>query len=107
MTNIVSQIFYTLLVTDDCNDKSSETDSNLTAGNVTAGYNDKSSEIDCNPNEYVFKVYTILLGDFGMFEREEFDTRLLVSIFMFFSMVVVIVLMNVLIAIISDSYEKW
>jgi len=101
-----AQIFYTLLVPDDCNDKSSETDSNLTAGNVTAGYNDKSSEIDCNPNEYVFKVYTILLGDFGMFEREEFDTRLLVSIFMFFSMVVVIVLMNVLIAIISDSYEK-
>jgi len=81
-----AQMFYTLIVPDSCYKK--------------------PLEDECDPDEYYLKVYTILLGDFGLFEREDFDNRVSLSLFIFFSMVVVILLMNVLIAIISDSYEK-
>lgn len=48
----------------------------------------------------------MILGDFGLFERSDFITAFSTSIFIFFTFLVVIVLLNVLIAIISDSYEK-
>ena len=54
----------------------------------------------------IITVYTILLGDFGTFERDDFFTFFSVLLFVLFSFMVVIVLLNVLIAIVSDSYEK-
>jgi hypothetical protein len=60
----------------------------------------------CNPKEYYLKVYSILLGDWGLFERDDFTTAFSVTLFVLFSFMVVVVLLNVLIAIVSDSYEK-
>eukprot|EP00957_Ditylum_brightwellii_P206509 15348769-Ditylum_brightwellii.AAC.1 len=85
----IVQIFYTLMVPDYCTlDESSK------------------QPLNCSQLEYYLKVYSILLGDFGEFERDDFATVFSVMLFVFFSFMVVIVLLNVLIAIISDSYEK-
>mmetsp|Transcript_13166 Transcript_13166/g.15480 ORF Transcript_13166/g.15480 Transcript_13166/m.15480 type:complete len:420 (+) Transcript_13166:150-1409(+) len=78
-----SQMFYALLVPADCYGKPSD-------GN-------------CTPAGYMLMVYTILLGNFDL---GEFKTDLSMSLFIFFTVVVVIVLLNVLIAIISDSYDR-
>jgi len=81
-------MFYILLVPPDCFGKSSD-------GN--------SSVEGCTPGSYYLMVYSIILGDF---ETDDFNTNLSLVLFVFFSVLVVIVLLNVLIAIISDSYEK-
>ncbi len=60
----------------------------------------------CGSAEYYLKTYTILLGDFGGFERDDFPTAFSLILICIFSFMVVIVLLNVLIAIVSDSYEK-
>lgn len=82
-----SQIFYTMLAPNTCA--------------VGTG-----SEMECKPTEYLLRVYTILLGDFGDFEREQFKTGFSVFLVVFFSFLVTVVLLNVLIAVASDSYEK-
>ena len=53
-------------------------------------------------------MYSVLLGDWGLFDREEdFDSKPTALIaFVVFSFFIAIVLLNVLIAIISDSYKK-
>jgi len=61
---------------------------------------------ECTPSEYYLSVYAILLGDFGTFEREHFTTAFSVVLVILFSFIVVLVLLNVLIAVASDSYEK-
>ena len=83
-----SQMFYTLLLPPECADESSATSS------------------ICKPSEYYLSVYSILLGDYGQFDREDFHTPFSVFLIVLFSFMVVIVLLNVLIAIVSDSYEK-
>ncbi len=62
---------------------------------------------DCHPPEYYLRVYSIILGDWGLFEREEdFDKKThALLVFVVFSFFIAIVLLNVLIAIISDSYK--
>lgn len=60
----------------------------------------------CGSAEYYLQTFTILLGDFGTFERDTFSTVFSVILIVVFSFMVVIVLLNVLIAIVSDSYEK-
>jgi len=52
------------------------------------------------------KVYAILLGDFGLFDRESFTSLFSVCLVVLYSFMVVLVLLNVLIAVASDSYEK-
>lgn len=66
------------------------------------------NRLDCEPSEYYLKVYSVLLGDFGLFDREEdfFNERFALVVFVIFTFLIAIVLLNVLIAIISDSYEK-
>lgn len=85
-----SQMFYTLLLPTDCADY------------------DASEQLPshCKLAEYYLRVYTVLLGDFGDWERDDFHTPLAVTLIVLFSFMVVIVLLNVLIAIVSDSYEK-
>ena len=51
-------------------------------------------------------MYSILLGDWGLFDRDEFNSAFAVTLFVLFSFMVVVILLNVLIAIVSDSYEK-
>eukprot|EP00934_Nitzschia_sp_Nitz4_P003838 Nitzschia sp. Nitz4//scaffold58_size112336//91997//95608//NITZ4_004047-RA/size112336-processed-gene-0.225-mRNA-1//-1//CDS//3329555031//3828//frame0 len=63
-------------------------------------------DMQCKPAEYLLRVYTMLLGDFGDFEREEFTTVFVVFLAVFFSFLVTVILLNVLIAVASDSYEK-
>mmetsp|Transcript_23241 Transcript_23241/g.34307 ORF Transcript_23241/g.34307 Transcript_23241/m.34307 type:complete len:905 (+) Transcript_23241:675-3389(+) len=86
-----SQMFYTILLPSSCavNDK------------------DAMDDPQCSQAEYYLRVYTIL-GDLGFdrFEREEFDTFFSIFLFVLFSFMVVVILLNVLIAIVSDSYEK-
>ena len=60
----------------------------------------------CEQSEYLLGVYTILLGDFGVFTREDFPTAISVFMVVFYSFLVTVVLLNVLIAVASDSYEK-
>ena len=83
-----SQMFYTLLLPPECANEISD-----------------SSSV-CKPSEYYLSVYSILLGDYGQFDREDFHTPFSVFLIVLFSFMVVIVLLNVLIAIVSDSYEK-
>jgi hypothetical protein len=89
LTLVVSfaQMFFTLLAPSSC-------------------ATDDSSAMQCKESEYLLKVYTILLGDFGDFEREQFSSGLSVFLVVFFSFLVTVVLLNVLIAVASDSYEK-
>ena len=84
-----SQMFYTLLLPPECADETSSAASSV-----------------CKPSEYYLSVYSILLGDYGQFDREDFHTPFSVFLIVLFSFMVVIVLLNVLIAIVSDSYEK-
>lgn len=62
--------------------------------------------LECRSAEYYLQTYSILLGDFGNFDRAVFTTAFSVILIVLFSFMVVIVLLNVLIAIVSDSYEK-
>jgi len=54
------------------------------------------------------KVYSVLLGDFGLFDREEDFSNggFALLLFIVFTFLIAIVLLNVLIAIIGDSYER-
>lgn len=62
-------------------------------------------QLDCHPSEYYLKIYFVLLGQDWLFDREDF--RLLpLLVFIGFSFLIAIVLLNVLIAIIGDSYER-
>jgi hypothetical protein len=89
LTLVVSfaQMFFTLIVPPSCS--SQETDVQ-----------------ECSQSEYYLKVYAILLGDFGTFERENFNSKFSVFLVVIYSFMVVLVLLNVLIAVASDSYEK-
>ena len=60
----------------------------------------------CQQSEYLLSVYSILLGDFGIFTREDFASGFSVLLVVLYSFLVTVVLLNVLIAIASDSYEK-
>lgn len=60
----------------------------------------------CQQSEYLLSVYTILLGDFGLFSRDDFASNFSVLLVVVYSFLVTVVLLNVLIAIASDSYEK-
>jgi hypothetical protein len=86
-----SQMFYTMLLPAAC-----ATDA------------DAHENPQCSQAEYYLRVYTILgdLGDFDQFNRDQFNTAFSVFLVVLFSFLVVIILLNVLIAIVSDSYEK-
>jgi hypothetical protein len=63
------------------------------------------NQLDCYPSEYYLKVYFVMLGQDWLFDREDF--RLIpLLVFIGFSFLIAIVLLNVLIAIIGDSYER-
>jgi hypothetical protein len=89
-TMVVSfaQMFFTILAPPSC-------------GTAEGG-----NEMMCKPTEYLLLAYTILLGDFGAFEREQFTTGFSVVLVVLYSFLVTVVLLNVLIAVASDSYEK-
>jgi hypothetical protein len=89
LTLVVSfaQMFFTLIVPPSCSSRETEVQ-------------------ECSQSEYYLKVYAILLGDFGLFERENFDSVFSVFLVVVYSFMVVLVLVNVLIAVASDSYEK-
>ena len=79
----------------------------LVPDECSATETDTSNRLDCHPPEYYLRVYSVILGDWGLFEREEdFDRKpLALFVFVGFSFFIAIVLLNVLIAIISDSYK--
>jgi hypothetical protein len=89
LTMVVSfaQMFFTLLAPASC---------------ANAGGSDKQ----CSQTEYLLRTYQVLLGDYGDFDRDDFTTAFSVSLVVFYSFMVVVVLLNVLIAIASDSYDK-
>lgn len=66
----------------------------------------ESSGRECKQSEYLLKVYSILLGDFGIFTRDDFASGVSVFLVVLYSFLVTVVLLNVLIAIAADSYEK-
>lgn len=82
-----AQMFYTLLAPSTC-------------------ATEDASKRQCKPSEYALQAYTVLLGDFGTLDRDAFKTRFSVFLVVIYSFLVCIVLLNVLIAIASDSYEK-
>lgn len=81
-------MFYTLLVPETCGVEGSDTGK------------------QCYQSEYYLSVYAILLGDFGTFQRESFTSFFSIFLAVLFTFIVVLVLLNVLIAVASDSYEK-
>jgi hypothetical protein len=86
-----SQMFYTVLVPSSC-----------------AVNNGSAKSEECSQAEYYLRVYAILagMGDFANFDRSIIESFFPIFLVVIFSFMVVIVLLNVLIAIISDSYEK-
>mmetsp|Transcript_3044 Transcript_3044/g.6749 ORF Transcript_3044/g.6749 Transcript_3044/m.6749 type:complete len:379 (+) Transcript_3044:3-1139(+) len=82
-----SQMFFTLLAPPTC-----------ATGELTGR--------QCQQSEYLLKVYSILLGDFGIFTRDDFVSGVSVFLVVLYTFLVTVVLLNVLIAIASDSYEK-
>jgi hypothetical protein len=89
LTMVISfaQIFYTLLAPSTC-----------ASGNA--------STMQCSQTEFLLRAYSVLLGDFGNFKRDDFKTGFSVFLIVFYSFMVTVVLLNVLIAVASDSYEK-
>jgi cation transporter-like permease len=53
------------------------------------------------------RVYAILLGDFGLFNRESFFSVFSVCLVVLYTFMVVLVLLNVLIAVASDSVRPF
>lgn len=53
------------------------------------------------------KVYAILLGDFGLFNRDSFASVFSVCLVVLYTFMVVLVLLNVLIAVASDSVRGY
>eukprot|EP00536_Pseudo-nitzschia_multiseries_P003043 jgi/Psemu1/185033/e_gw1.43.31.1 len=82
-----SQMFFTLLAPPSC-------------------ATEEISGRECQQSEYLLGVYSILLGDFGIFSRDDFSTGFSVFLVVLYTFFVTVVLLNVLIAIASDSYEK-
>lgn len=62
--------------------------------------------MQCRQTEYLLQVYIMMLGDFGNTEREAFKTGFSVFLLVLYSFLVTVIMLNVLIAIASDSYEK-
>jgi hypothetical protein len=60
----------------------------------------------CSPNLYpsYFRVYSMLLGDFNLEHYRE--TQGMEILFVIFTLIGMIIMLNVLIAIVSDSYQK-
>jgi hypothetical protein len=104
---LFSQMFFTLLAPDSCKDE------------------DTRDSMDCSQNEYYLKVcgvvlevlapfshrffaqvYAIFLGDFGLFRRENFTSGFSVVLAVLYTFLVVLVLLNVLIAVASDSVSS-
>jgi hypothetical protein len=57
----------------------------------------------CDAKKGYLYVYTMLFGEFDI---EHFDTSLSIIMFVVYTFIVVIVMLNVLIAIVGDSYDK-
>jgi hypothetical protein len=85
-----SQMFFTLLAPSSC----------------AVGSDTGESSMECKYTEYLLQVYIMLLGDFGDTEREAFGTGFSVFLMVIYSFLVTVILLNVLIAIASDSYER-
>jgi hypothetical protein len=100
LTLVVSfaQMFYTLLIPQSCAESLSE--------NNSTDVEDINAERQCKQSEYYLRAYTVLLGDFGSFERDEFTSLFSVLLIVAYSFLVVLILLNVLIAVASESYEK-
>lgn len=71
-------------------------------------HNVSQNLLDCEPREYYLRVYSILLGDWGLFDRDEdfHDKQHALIVFGGFTFFIAIVLLSVLIAIIGDSYTR-
>jgi hypothetical protein len=65
-----------------------------------------SAQQQCSQTEYMLQFYIMMLGDFGNTERESFSSGFSVFLLVLYSFLVTVILLNVLIAIASDSYEK-
>jgi Ion transport protein len=74
--------------------------------NMAAGTLSPPAEDFCSPDQsdYYLRMYALLLGNFELDDYK--DTKGMTAIFIVFTLIGVIILLNVLIAIISDSYEK-
>jgi hypothetical protein len=82
-----SQMFFTLLAPTSCATETASTQ-------------------QCSQTEYLLQFYIMMLGDFGNSERESFTTGFSVFLMVLYSFLVTVILLNVLIAIAGDSYEK-
>lgn len=69
----------------------------------TCAFKDTRENYECSQSEYYLKVYAILLGDFGLFQRENFTSAFSIILAVLYTFMVVLVLLNVLIAVASDS----
>lgn len=65
-----------------------------------------SEQQQCSQTEYLIKFYIMMLGDFENSERSTFTTGFSVFLMVLYTFLVTVILLNVLIAIASDSYEK-
>lgn len=67
---------------------------------------DEYDAYSCDQAEYYLWTYKILLGDIEAFDRELLTSNVSIFLFVLFTFLVIVVLLNVLIAIVSDSHEK-
>ena len=85
-----SQMFFTVLAPDSCS--------------LSSATNSTDESTACAQSEYFLTTYLLLM--FQEFDREKFTTAFSVVLVVVYSFIVVLVMLNVLIAVASDSYEK-
>lgn len=86
-----SQMFFTVLAPDSCS---------ISRG-ISADVDETRS---CIQSEYFLSAYLLLI--FQDFDRETFETPFSVFLMVLYSFMIVLVMLNVLIAVASESYEK-
>jgi hypothetical protein len=94
LTVSFAQAFYTLLLPASCAKSRDQANGN------------SQLQQQCTQSEYYLSIYSVLLGGFGDLQRSNFTTPFSVFLIVCFSFMVEIILLNVLIAVASDSYEK-
>jgi len=99
-----AQFFYILLIPENCQGTRVSSPTTSLLSSVAPNSSPLEDVNDCKQRDYYIKIYTILLGDTDLFGEDHGTLGLLTLVF--FSFLLVIMLLNVLIAIVGDSYEK-
>jgi hypothetical protein len=107
-------MFFTLLVPEECSasvemrekQECSQSEYYVSFATSNAGPSSFVEALTCFYSHKQLNVYTILLGGFGLFERVSFSSVFSLFLAVIYTFIASVVLLNVLLAVASDSYDK-